>query len=403
MAIAAVLLSAGQLAAAESSPQPTDLTTGLSQEELLQAILRASATEEVEELQRREQALQREIDELVQRLGRRAPSYRRARKLHNVLHREYLRHYDADADNLNGIVHLGRYNCVSGVLFYGLVARALGYRPQVLAYPGHVLLRITVKERKIDVETTSPYGYDVGWLLHPSRHAGREEWLHPDVRQQPTESHRYGEHGGSVWLVPLDAAVGFAWINEAWRSLEQGEAVPAGEQVLEAKRYLPDLARAEGVRRLLVLAFRQEYEAGRFDSAYRIAEIDVGLFPDSTTSRDRIVAAAMKRIEAACAAGVPQVGTSILDEVKRTCPATGELSKLELQTTPIIAAAAVRSGDWPLARRAAERYAAVEPDPIEGARLLDWVELRSSTDLQLSDPDSCVDLLSGFHALSDDR
>lgn len=401
------LLVAGMsLPGAEASVAPAgappSVEPDLTQDQLLDAILSATGPDDAAARDRRARAVQHELDAIVARFGHRPPSYRRARKLHNLLHQKYLRSYDPDADRLDGIVRAGRYNCVSGVLFYGLAARALGYRPEVLAYPGHVLLRIRIGQRKVDIETTSPYGYDVGWLLHPSRHGSDRTWLHPEVGQRPADSHRYGERGNSVWLVPFDKAVGFAWINEAWSALAAGEAVRAAQHVLEARRYLPELERAEGVRRLIVRAFRAEYESGRFDAAYRIASADVELFPESTTSRDRVVAAALKRIEAACDRDDPRLGVTILDEVERGGPETLESRQLVRRTTPLIAAAAVRVGDWPLARAAAERHASVEPDPVEAARLRDWVEQRGAATLQFSSDPTCAAPLPILQALPRD-
>jgi hypothetical protein len=386
LACAAGLSLPGPLASIDPAPRLTgpsrvasaEAGDALGQDELIEAILAASGDDDPASLRARREAVQEVLAGLTARFEGKRPSYRRARKLHNILHREVLRRYDADADRIDSTVLTGRYNCVSAVLLYGLAARSLGYRPQVLAYPGHVLLRIAIGDRLIDVETTSPYGFDVGWLLHPSRHHDDETWLHPDVRQHPLESHRYGERGGSLWLVTFDAAVGFVWINEAWRALEDGESVEAAMHVLQARRYLPELRRAEGVRRLLVKAFRSEYESGRFERAYRIARADVELFPDSTTSLDRIVAAALKRIESACDADDPRGAISLLDEVGDLGPAA-EFERLERLTTPMIAASAVRVGDWSLARAAAERYATVERDKVETARLREWIELRDGS------------------------
>jgi hypothetical protein len=41
----------------------------------------------------------------------------------------------------------------------------------------------------------------------------------------------------------------------------------------------------------------------------------------------------------------------------------------------------VRLGEWELSRRGAARYAAVEPDPVEARRVVDWVEERMSQDV----------------------
>jgi len=331
---------------------------------LLREVLTASGIAEPERTDQQRQ-ITTEIQRVLERFDRGQPSYRRARALHRFLHRHYLTVYVGDADQLLQVVEQGRYNCLSATLFYGLIAQALGYDTEVQSIPGHLTLRLTSRRRPIEIETTVPYGFDVA---------------------TPTEVTRVARHGGpsapgtasgDAWMVTLREAIGFAWLNTAWRELDRGESVRAAESVREAALRLPALIdRAEGANRLLVRAFRDEYEAGRFDDAFAIALIDVELFPGRTTSRDRVLAAALKLVEQDCDGDNPTAAWSIVETVQRACSSSTELARYERRTYPVIAVAAVRLQDWALARRATERYDAVEPDRFEAQRLQRWVEFR---------------------------
>ena len=108
------------------------------------------------------------------------------------------------------------------------------------------------------------------------------------------------------------------------------------------------------------------------------ASIEVNLIPESVSSRDRVHAAAIKRIEAASEADDPHLARNLLDEAGALVPTVEDLTRLERRASPPIVVAAVRIGDWELARSVAARYVAAEPDPLEWARLATWLELRES-------------------------
>jgi len=319
------------------------------------------------------------LSEIVERLGHAPPGPRLARRLHRLLHRRYLREYVADADDVVALVDTGRYNCLSATLFYGMAARRLGFDPEVLKLPGHLLLRLHVRGRVVDVETTSPFGFNLGYTssLSPRPDADADEETLSRRLEWPRTSPLYGPSLEPRWQVPLEIAVGYAWLNRAWRDLEAGDAVNAARDAGRAGRTLGGLAaQDESLRRLLARAFRREYEAGRFERAYAVAVEEVGLFPNRTTSRDRLLAATVKRIEDLCDAGTVTVALRLLDEASGLCLSPVDRARLARRAAPLAAAAAVRTAQWELAERAAQIYAAAEPDALEGERLRSWVRDR---------------------------
>lgn len=69
--------------------------------------------------------------------------------------------YSADQSRLMGIFETGEFNCISASLLYAIVARHFDLRVQGVMLPSHAFIQLNLRDgRAIDVETTSPGGYD---------------------------------------------------------------------------------------------------------------------------------------------------------------------------------------------------------------------------------------------------
>jgi hypothetical protein len=353
--LCAVALCAGGRAAASS------------ERELIRGAIAATGVSDPIDVTLVQAAIESELDRIAHKLGEGPASVHRAHRLHVLLQKRYLQAYDEVADGLSDIVDRRSYNCLSATLLYGLAARRLGFDAFVLERPGHLRLRLRAGERTIDVETTQRHGFD-------------REKARPELAA--IEETRTGEPRSDYRELPLEAAIGFGWLNRAWRELEAGRATEAAEHASLAVAHL-GLEResdAEELQRLFTRAFRTEYEQGRFDAALAIARLDASSFPETTTSRDRLLAAAAKVIEHASEADQPSRAESILDDTVLRLRGTPDGERIVRQTAPIAAASAVRAGEFDRAARLAARYADVEPDPVEGARLVVWVESRRPHD-----------------------
>lgn len=325
--------------------------------------------------------IQSEIDRIVAASGDGRPGWRRAARLHRRLHRDYLTTYRADADGLLAVIDDGTYNCVSATLFYGLVAHRLGYGVRVLEYPGHLLLRLRMRGRRVDVETTDPDGYDL------SRFPGWAPPAGPLTAAAPGEPFGPPLPGVTFWEVELEQAVGFAWLNRAWRLHDRGQPRAAAAAAGAALRHLPGGGASEElVIRLLSQAFRESYEVGDFETAFVVASHDVELFPGRTTSRDRLFAAGLKRVEAAADRGAISAAEAVVTRVRTLAGGDADVERFERLTTPLIAAAAVREERWDAALAAAARFAAVEPDRVEAERLARWIDRRRAAAASAESP-----------------
>jgi len=300
---------------------------------------------------------------------------RRAHRLHELLQKRYLRRYEPTADGLRAIRERGAYNCLSATLLYGLAARRLGFEAFVLERPSHLRLRLRSGDQTVDVETTQRYGFDRVSAWQGPQAPGAEE-----MRTGGIGPMRAAPLANAYREVSLEAALGFARLNRAWREIEAGRATEAAEHARVAASHLPEPGGPDGeeLQRLFARAFRAEYESGRFEEALVIARHDAAVFRDRTTSRDRLLAAAAKVIEDAADGGDPARAETILSDTAGRVSGTRDAERIVRQMAPIVAASAVRTADFERATRLAERYAEAEPDPIEGARLRAWVEARRS-------------------------
>jgi hypothetical protein len=347
---------------------------------LLDQVLQASGIDDPERREDYRRTFETKLVELGRHLGRNRSPYHRARRLHDALHETLLTRYAATADGIDAILDRGDYNCVSATLLYGIAARAFGLNMRVVETPRHIFLRLEVDGREVDIESTSPTGFDfTGDLERFRRYTTAFRYAATDEMERRGPYERFERFDGVAEPVSLERATGFLWHNTAERALARGDAVRAAESFLSEYRSNPELAtRLDGFSTSLARAFRIEYEDGQFDNAYRIAEMELMIFPARTTTRDRLLAAASKRIDSACEAGDPEQAEGVLDAAGAVLRIPSDLSRLEREICPHIAAAAVLGGDWARAERMASRYVSAEPDPVEGARFQAWVESRKS-------------------------
>jgi hypothetical protein len=337
----------------------------------------ASGVEDPAERAKLEEAFLRTVSDLASRVGSVRSPYRRARRLHDALHATTLRRYTASADGLQAILERGEYNCVSATLFYGMVARALDLPAVVVASPRHVHLRLQLGARDVDVECTSPGGFDVERNLAGFvRFVVAYKLATPAEIEARTAEQVFEEFHELAQPVSLERGVAFIWHNSAQRALEKQDALAAAAALREEYRIDPETTRAsESAPWCLARAFRIEYEAARFDGAYEIAKLDVEMYPGRTTPRDRLLAAAIKRIELACDRGDAAAAEPILEEA-RELAGMPDASRLEREACPRIASAAVLVADWERADRMVLRFLLAEPDAVESARLAGWVAAR---------------------------
>jgi hypothetical protein len=88
---------------------------------------------------------------------------RKAEALLQFLHTRMTGGYSIYQTRLDVLVDRGTFNCVSSALAYMIVGRQVGLDIQAVATPDHAFALVRLGDgRQIDVETTTPYGFEPG-------------------------------------------------------------------------------------------------------------------------------------------------------------------------------------------------------------------------------------------------
>lgn len=86
----------------------------------------------------------------------------RGRAVLKLLYRDILKHYVAGQTKFDEALFSGNYNCVSSALLYMAAAKAAGLDVRGQKTPDHAFCSVYISGKRIDVETTNPYGFNPG-------------------------------------------------------------------------------------------------------------------------------------------------------------------------------------------------------------------------------------------------
>jgi tetratricopeptide (TPR) repeat protein len=255
----------------------------LSRMDLATAALLASGVPEPE-LPRARQVLLAAVQPSVERALRRTTPADRGRTLLAALHETVLRRYDAGATQVTRVVNGGEFNCVSSSVVFVVAAEGVLGDPRAVLMDSHAFARVTAGNRAVDVETTTPGGFDPDrkrlWTPAFLSRLGIRQGL--DGRAPDLQA----EYARAVEL-PSVALVAAIYGNRAVDLLEQGDARGAAVALDRATRMAhgPQKARlAEWRATLLANAAVDLVEAGRVQDA--IPLLHVGLQDLSGKRRD---------------------------------------------------------------------------------------------------------------------
>ncbi len=92
----------------------------------------------------------------------------RGKAVLTLLYRDVLVEYREDQSKVHVVFETGYYNCVSSALIYMATAKAAGLEVRGQKTPAHAFCTVVITDkasgwkRRIDVETTNPYGFNPG-------------------------------------------------------------------------------------------------------------------------------------------------------------------------------------------------------------------------------------------------
>ena len=137
-------------------------TSPIPYADLVTAALLASGVPETE-LPSRRAALEALLSPILASARAVVEGGTRAEALLELLHkRGVFRAYSVPATTLVDVMDKGYFNCVSSAVVYLIAARALGIECEGVSTVDHAFCRVLIGDRWIDVETTTPYGFDPG-------------------------------------------------------------------------------------------------------------------------------------------------------------------------------------------------------------------------------------------------
>ncbi len=99
---------------------------------------------------------------LQARLADEQDLYHKGKRLLTLLHQEMLSVYDENQSRMDVLLTEGRHNCVSSGVLYMIMATGLGLEVQGVIVPDHVFVSVMTPQGRVDVETTTEYGFDPG-------------------------------------------------------------------------------------------------------------------------------------------------------------------------------------------------------------------------------------------------
>jgi tetratricopeptide (TPR) repeat protein len=81
--------------------------------------------------------------------------------LFTEMHKKLLKNYDENSTTLDVLLKTGRYNCLSSSVLYGVLLEDFGIPWKAAVLPSHVFLILDNNGAELDVENTTPYGFNI--------------------------------------------------------------------------------------------------------------------------------------------------------------------------------------------------------------------------------------------------
>ncbi|MCX7820715.1 MAG: hypothetical protein N2258_03470 [Brevinematales bacterium] len=86
---------------------------------------------------------------------------RNAKIIFDEMHKNFLKKYGVNYYFLDELIDRGFFNCMSATAFYSILLEDFGYEFKAIGLPTHIFTLLLLDGREIDIENTSPYGFDI--------------------------------------------------------------------------------------------------------------------------------------------------------------------------------------------------------------------------------------------------
>ncbi len=84
-----------------------------------------------------------------------------AKLIFNEMHINFLKNYGLYNDHLDVLLKRGNFNCLSSTILYSIFLEDFNYEFKAIALPTHIFTLLIIEGNEIDVENTTPNGFDI--------------------------------------------------------------------------------------------------------------------------------------------------------------------------------------------------------------------------------------------------
>jgi tetratricopeptide (TPR) repeat protein len=127
---------------------------------LMEAAFIVSGVPDRQALEQQVELFEYMVEKLAKGLDSEAGDYERAKTVFTILHKVLFKKYDLYAVDMPSVFARGDYNCVSATIVFNALLNRLGIRTAVVLVPSHAYSMVHTEQGAIEVETTSPKGFD---------------------------------------------------------------------------------------------------------------------------------------------------------------------------------------------------------------------------------------------------
>ena len=152
---------------------------------------------------------------------------KKAQAVFDFMHKKILKNYKKSATTLDLALRDGTYNCLSSTLLYNILLESVGIDAKAVVLPTHVYTIIKIKGQTIEVENTTPLGFDV---------------LSNKIAQQALKrltGYNYGDIGKFREIVGNKGLVAYTYANRASFEDKAGQYQAAFQDALKSYAIFP--------------------------------------------------------------------------------------------------------------------------------------------------------------------
>ncbi len=84
-----------------------------------------------------------------------------AKIIFDEMHKNFLKQYGVNYYYLDELIDRGYFNCMSATGLYSIFLEDFGYEFKAIGLPTHIFTLLLIDGKEIDIENTSPYGFDI--------------------------------------------------------------------------------------------------------------------------------------------------------------------------------------------------------------------------------------------------